>query len=1148
MAWYFILLVFLVIQDMRSAEATAPCSGSDPINRVHIVGLLEISPTSTCDANEDLSIFGLSLALAAEYIIDLVNGTNSALSVPGVQYDFVLENICRNRSFATRKAALSIPESVWTEQRVCLHETQNMTEQGSLLLGFIGPAYSSNAKYAAEFLNNTNIPLITPSATLAELSDKQKYNSLFRTAISDEKQSKAIVEVALKFEWSYVLLVHTDDEYGRKGAETVSSYAELKGICFSDTLEVKIESDDPLTYYDEISKQIKSDPARTVIFFGAETVAITLMENLLDLIRSADDKKLILSSEGVGKSPKLLEVLSSSNGELEFFTLAPYNEQTPLESYIQERIDNRSGAKKTDALIEEFLQRCSESQGCSQDSLLKASDGTQQTIDSIVSLLYAFKETQNRLCQGGPGLCSDLGNSPLFYSAMMNTLLTASIQANISDLDIAFSYDLNGDIDNQKRFPAFTLNLATDSEQAWTYQPIGLYHHNDSWTYDDGQMIAEYSSRCISDCYSCLKEAAPYIYRRNENSRYIIAGTAAVTDIMDELQCGQEVTPNGFIMMESFYYAVQQIHDITGMEFSTLFIDTCYATLGTQAIMSSIFRETDTAYLTDTNNKEWAIKPTDFVVFIGDASSGVSLVLQTYLSLFNIPQISYRSTSIWLSDSFRYPMFLRTVPSDEEQARLMVDILQQNDWSNIGLIQSNTVYGQTGGNLVLKYASKAEICVSYHKIINGSQESINELADSTRITAMKSELPRVIVIFAEERLIADFLRRIQLTDPQWNERGNILIGSESWNKLTNVIEGVEKFVYGSLTFAFSDDTYSWTVNGNNHFKNYLATQRPDNNLDNRPFIHFWQQYFDCYLPQNSLPSKVTRCEEDYSLDKKGAELTQLDYEDVVGKQVVIAGLSVAYSLREAVFGENQCIINDKHIDCSPLFDTTDGRLNFFRYLQNTKVPEQVGSSIKSYLPYLPSGDGKVNYKVYNIIKAQDSALYNHVYSVNDGVIVEKDQPQFYLGGKLDVSPVSECTTSCQCFNDFNSSIEVATTTPTTTWKAPAWLLPLLLVIALLVAVLIAIVVYIILLSRKSTKEKGNYEYLTMHQLTREGTSTSIAPVPPLLPQSALPRVSQPQITRGVSQSEIPVTGLPTQDSSHRYSNLITGDNYETPNL
>ena len=75
------------------------------------MGLLEISPTSTCDANEDLSIFGLSLALAAEYIIDLVNGTDSALSVPGVQYgryllvpvmcplELIMKSIC---SFETR--------------------------------------------------------------------------------------------------------------------------------------------------------------------------------------------------------------------------------------------------------------------------------------------------------------------------------------------------------------------------------------------------------------------------------------------------------------------------------------------------------------------------------------------------------------------------------------------------------------------------------------------------------------------------------------------------------------------------------------------------------------------------------------------------------------------------------------------------------------------------------------------------------------------------------------------------------------------------------------------------------------------------------------------------------------------------------------
>ena len=56
------------------------------IDKVHITGLLEINPTSTCDETQEVATFSLSLALAAEYILDLVNSTGSELAVPGVQY------------------------------------------------------------------------------------------------------------------------------------------------------------------------------------------------------------------------------------------------------------------------------------------------------------------------------------------------------------------------------------------------------------------------------------------------------------------------------------------------------------------------------------------------------------------------------------------------------------------------------------------------------------------------------------------------------------------------------------------------------------------------------------------------------------------------------------------------------------------------------------------------------------------------------------------------------------------------------------------------------------------------------------------------------------------------------------------------------
>lgn len=46
-----------------------------------------------------------------------------------------VEEICSNRSLAIRTAALDIPLSVWTDQQVCLSETESANKEDSLLLG-----------------------------------------------------------------------------------------------------------------------------------------------------------------------------------------------------------------------------------------------------------------------------------------------------------------------------------------------------------------------------------------------------------------------------------------------------------------------------------------------------------------------------------------------------------------------------------------------------------------------------------------------------------------------------------------------------------------------------------------------------------------------------------------------------------------------------------------------------------------------------------------------------------------------------------------------------------------------------------------------------------------------------------------------------
>lgn len=61
---------------------------------------------------------------------------------------------------------------------------------------------------------------------------------------------------------------------------------------------------------------------------------------------------------------------------------------------------------------------------------------------------------------------------------------------------------------------------------------------------------------------------------------------------------------------------------------------------------------------------------------IGGQSSEVSLQLANLLRLFQVPQVSYMSTSPTLSDKRLYEYFFRTVPSDTNQVDAIVEILK----------------------------------------------------------------------------------------------------------------------------------------------------------------------------------------------------------------------------------------------------------------------------------------------------------------------------------------------------------------------------------------------------------------------------------------------------------------------------------------
>lgn len=77
------------------------------------------------------------------------------------------------------------------------------------------------------------------------------------------------------------------------------------------------------------------------------------------------------------------------------------------------------------------------------------------------------------------------------------------------------------------------------------------------------------------------------------------------------------------------------------------------------------------------------------------------------IQIYQIPQISYASTSPELSDHNRYDFFSRVVPPDSYQAQAMVDIVKAMGWNYVSTLASEGNYGESGVDAFIQISREA---------------------------------------------------------------------------------------------------------------------------------------------------------------------------------------------------------------------------------------------------------------------------------------------------------------------------------------------------------------------------------------------------------------------------------------------------------
>ena len=264
--------------------------------------------------------------------------------------------------------------------------------------------------------------------------------------------------------------------------------------------------------------------------------------------------------------------------------------------------------------------------------------------------------------------------------------------------------------------------------------------------------------------------------------------------LSSENECGEFNEIPGYQFMEAMLFAIDKVNKdntiLPDITLGTQVYDTCLS----KTIAADGAKELIKLSLTcDGNNRTLA-------GVVGAYASGVSLVVANFLRVFEIPQVSYASTSETLSNKDIYSYFLRTVPPDTFQARAMVDIIKKFGWTYISTINSHGEYGESGIRKVKELAEKEGICVDAEKQLSPfpKDEEYKNVIEALVKSASETNMSTVVLFLTQidARKIFETARSYDIAQRfTW-------IGSDGWSNMKDISASAGEAAIGALEIDF----------------------------------------------------------------------------------------------------------------------------------------------------------------------------------------------------------------------------------------------------------------------------------------------------------------------------------------------------------
>ena len=424
----------------------------------------------------------------------------------------------------------------------------------------------------------------------------------------------------------------------------------------------------------------------------------------------------------------------------------------------------------------------------------------------------------------------------------------------------------------------------------------------------------------------------------------------------EQYECDLNVlNSNSLQNLEAMLFAIDQINSnpdiLPGLKLGSIALDSCRNS-------KRVIRQ-----IKELLNGKLGSKKTDgkssFHAVLGASSSDVSLDLAKFLSSYQIPQVSYRSTSTALRDKTRYPYFLRTVGADDSQVRAMIAIIKQFNWQYVTTVYSNNEYGNAAIKEFLRLAEIMNICVATQiKLESYFQTNSTSMENIVQFYLLNGkQRPKVIVLFVTDLDATALLSAVENQMGNRTDNDLVWLASDTWGSREDIVFWNKEVAKGAITMGF----YASDIP---QFLEHFAKLRPGRNPRNPWVSEFWQHHFQCHITSDFKPMFNYSCSARWSLATSQIKMSHNVPYVIDGVYAIALGMHRFIKDYCGEVSGTICMKAEKNMD------------QLYRYIKDMRFYNGITNLTVAFDAL---GDGIARYAVYNYKKiTQNHFQYEQV--------------------------------------------------------------------------------------------------------------------------------------------------------------------------